>query len=80
MFLAGTLATSAFAEPLCELPPDIEEGKRYTVRFVGDSKERRSKILDVENCWVQTFRTIGNHIWYPIKNILYIGTKPIEKK
>ncbi len=78
--MGSAVATNVLAEALCELPPGIEEGKRYVIMFRGDSKQRRSKILDVGNCWVQTFRTSGDHRWFPIKDIVYIGSKPVEEK
>ena len=80
LFMGWALATTALADELCKLPPGIETGERYVIMFRGDSKQRRSKILAVENCWVQTFRTSGDHRWFPIKNILYIGTKAVKKK
>ncbi len=71
-------ATPLLAEDNCELPPDIDEDERYVMKF-KNTKVSRYKILDVEGCWVQTMRTDGNHRWWPIENIEYIGSKPIKE-
>ena len=76
--MAFVISAPVRAEEICELPSDIDEGKRYVIKFKG-VKEKRFKIADVDDCWVQTFRTDGDHRWFPIRNIEYIGSKPIEK-
>ena len=83
-FAAALLVSTFIAVPLhaqedCELPSDIDEDERYLILFKGDSKARKFKILDVDGCWVKTFRTDGNHRWHLIKNIVYIGSKPFEE-
>jgi len=79
LILFSMIATPLLADESCELPPDIDEDERYVIKF-KNLKEGRYKILDVEGCWVKTLRADENHRWWLIKNIEYVGSKPIEDK
>ena len=66
------------AEDACEvLPPDIEEDERYRIKIVGEQL-KGYEILEIEECWIQTLRTDGNHKWWPIKDIEYIFSEPVD--
>ncbi|MBT8079141.1 MAG: hypothetical protein KJO31_11245 [Gammaproteobacteria bacterium] len=75
--LVSILSTPVYAHGTCELPPDIDDDERYLIKFAGQ-KETRYKILDIDDCWILTFRTDGNHRWHPISNIEYIGSEEID--
>jgi hypothetical protein len=62
----------------CELPPGIDEGKRYVIKFLG-IKPKKFKILEIKDCWIQTYRKDNNHRWFPISNIVFIGSKGEDK-
>lgn len=61
----------------CELPPDIDKGKQYTIAFDGwyNNKSASLKILKIEDCWIQTYRKDGDHLWFPINKIIFISSK-----
>lgn len=61
----------------CELPPDIDEGKEYKIAVDGwyNNKSASLKILEIEDCWIQTFRKDGDHLWFPINKIVFISSK-----
>ena len=71
------LSTPLYAHGTCELPPGIDDDERYVIKLVGRN-ETRYEILDIEDCWILTLRTDGNHRWYPISNIEYIGSEEID--
>lgn len=71
-------STSSYAgEKSCELPPDIDEGKQYTIAIDGwyNNKSAALKILEIEDCWIQTYRKDGDHLWFPINKIVFISSK-----
>jgi hypothetical protein len=63
----------------CELPPDIDEDESYWIQFKGDSSGKAYKILEIEGCWIQTYRTSGAHVWQPINTIEKIA-EVLKKK
>ena len=73
----GISMTSFASSNSCELPPDIDEDKTYTASFEGYYKNKGFpiKILDVDGCWVKTFRPDGDHVWFPINKLIYITSK-----
>ena len=84
LMLATILGTSmsifsapVYAHGTCEMPPGIDDDERYVIKFAGQ-KESRYEILDIEDCWILTFRTDGNHRWYPVSSIEYIGSEEID--
>ena len=70
-------STPLYADGTCELPPKIDDDERYVIKFVG-RQEGRYEILDIDDCWILTFRTDGNHRWYPISSIEYIGSEELD--
>lgn len=70
-------STPLYAHGTCELPPKIDDDERYVIKFVG-KQEGRYEILDIDDCWILTFRTDGNHRWYPISSIEYIGSEELD--
>ncbi len=79
LLAAAIFSPVAMAEEMCELPSDIDEGERYLMKFKGESQANRYKILDVDNCWVQLYRSDGNHYWRPINSIIFIGSKEYDE-
>ena len=83
VFAAALIVSFGISAPLlaqeaCEvLPPDIDEDERYEIRFRGE-QTKGYKILEIEDCWLLTFRTDGNHKWWPIKSIEYIFAEPMD--
>ena len=74
----GALSLSAFAESNnCELPPGIDDGKTYAVKIDGyfSNKSFPVKIVDIEDCWIQTFRKDGDHLWFPISRLISISSE-----
>ena len=64
----------------CNMPPNIDTGKFYWVKFKTESKIYRYKVLDTKGCWVKIWREDGNHYWYPIDDIAVISSKQYKGK
>lgn len=64
----------------CDMPPKIDNGKFYWVKFKTESKMYRYKVLDTKGCWVKIWREDGNHYWYPIDDIAVMTSKPDKGK
>ena len=74
----SALSLTAFAGGSnCELPPDIDDGKTYFLQIDGynNSKSFPIKIVDIEDCWIQTFRQDGDHLWLPISRLISISSE-----
>jgi len=64
----------------CDMPPNIDKGKFYWVKFKTESKIYRYKVLDTKGCWIKIWREDKNHYWYPIDDIAVITSKPEKGK
>ena len=65
-----------YANPNCEMPPDIDDDETYWIHFKNESKMYAYKILDIEDCWVKIYKENGNHYWYRIDNIMVMTSEP----
>ncbi len=74
----GAFSTNVFAEPLCEMPPGIDDDEKYWIKFKSESKMYIYEITDIEDCWVQIKKSDGSKYWYPIQDIATIMDKPVE--
>ncbi len=74
----GVFSSSAVAEPLCEMPPGIDDDEKYWIKFKSESKMYIYEITDIEDCWVQIKKSDGSKYWYPIQDIATIMAKPVE--
>lgn len=71
-------SSTVYAKDDCEMPPGIDDDERYLIKFKGESQANRYKILDIDNCWVKTYRKDGNHYWRPVSSIVFIGSREYE--
>ncbi len=78
--LSTSACTSGGGEAQCEMPPNIDKGKFYWIKFKTESKMYRYKVLDTKGCWVKIWREDENHYWYPIDDIAVITSKSDKKK
>ena len=74
----GMFSNAVFADTNCEMPPGIDDGETYWIKFKTESKMYRYKIEDIDDCWVQIWKKDGNHYWYQIDDISVITSKPEE--
>lgn len=74
--LMTSACSGGASEAECNLPPGIDKGKFYWVKFTTESKMYRYKVLDAKGCWIKIWREDENHYWYPITDIAVITSKP----
>jgi hypothetical protein len=76
-FILGTFSFNAVAEPLCEMPPGIDDEK-YWIKFKSESKMYVYEIIDIDDCWVQIKKSDGSKYWFQIQDIETIMGKAVE--
>jgi len=70
LFLLTALsACTSATDQRCEMPPGIDDGKTYWIKFKSESKMYAYKIEDTRSCWIKIWKEGGNHYWYPIEDI-----------
>ncbi|MCF6318142.1 MAG: hypothetical protein L3J83_02520 [Proteobacteria bacterium] len=74
----GLLSTNVSAEPLCEMPPDIDDDEKYWIKFKSESSMQKYTITDIDDCWVQVLKK-GTKYWFQIQDVESITAKPEEK-
>jgi hypothetical protein len=74
----GLFACNVFAETLCDMPPGIDDGEKYWIKFKSESKMYVYEITDIDDCWVQIKKSDGKKYWYQVQDVATIMAKPVE--
>ncbi len=77
-FVLGAFSFNAVAEPLCEMPPGIDDDEKYWIKFRSESKMYVYEITDIEDCWVQIKKSDGSKYWFQIQDIETIMSMAVE--
>ena len=73
--LVALSACTSTTDQRCEVPPGIDDGETYWIKFKSESKMYTYKIEDIRDCWVKIWKEDGNHYWYPIEDIAVMTSK-----
>lgn len=71
-------SASVFAKDLCEMPPDIDDGKKYWIKFKVESKMYIYKITDIDDCWIQVEKKNKSKYWFQVQDVATIIAEPVK--
>ena len=75
VFSSAACGGGGSVDAQCTMPPKIDKGKTYRIKFVTESRMYQYKVLDVKNCWIKIDQDPIPY-WYPTSDIAVITSKP----
>jgi len=74
----GLFSSNVLADVLCDMPPGIDDGEKYWIKFKSESKMYVYEITDIDDCWIQIKKSDGSKYWYQVQDVATIMAKPVE--
>ncbi|NOY67184.1 MAG: hypothetical protein GXP13_07225 [Gammaproteobacteria bacterium] len=71
-------SATVFAKDLCDMPPDIDDGKKYWIKFKSESKMYVYKITDIDDCWIQIEKNNKSRYWFQVRDVATIIAEPVK--